>query len=241
MNILDAIRDRKVFGQHFKGDTWDAWLAFLAALFALPMTRGAARDLSQAHRSQEPTDAAGEGGLADLRAEGGQELRLRGDRGVPGMLQGLAAVSRSRRVWHHHDHCRGQASKSRHHAVHPRPVARFANVATTIVSETAESVTLKNRIVIEVHAASFRSTRGYTTVAALLRRGFRVAIGRAFGRTRRRGHQLHPSRHGDHPRARCCCAQVHPHASAARCGMRTGSITATTTPTFWCGRPRPGT
>ena len=38
----------------------------------------------------------------------------------------------------------------------------------TIVAETAESFTLKNRIQIEVHAASFRSTRGYTTVAALL-------------------------------------------------------------------------
>ena len=37
----------------------------------------------------------------------------------------------------------------------------------TIVGETAESVTLKNRIQIEIHA-EFRSTRGYTTVAALL-------------------------------------------------------------------------
>ena len=38
----------------------------------------------------------------------------------------------------------------------------------TIIGETAESFTLKNRVQIEVHAASFRSTRGYTTVAALL-------------------------------------------------------------------------
>ncbi len=38
MNILDAIRDDKVFGQHFTADTWAAWLAFLSALFALPMT-----------------------------------------------------------------------------------------------------------------------------------------------------------------------------------------------------------
>ena len=38
----------------------------------------------------------------------------------------------------------------------------------TIVGETAESFTLKNRVQIEVHAASFRSTSGYTTVAALL-------------------------------------------------------------------------
>src|SRR5262245_29754791 len=33
-----AIRDPKVFGQHFRADTWNAWLAFLCALFALPLS-----------------------------------------------------------------------------------------------------------------------------------------------------------------------------------------------------------
>jgi hypothetical protein len=33
---------------------------------------------------------------------------------------------------------------------------------------TQESVTLKNNIIIEIHTASFRSTRGYTILAALL-------------------------------------------------------------------------
>src|SRR5262249_39534070 len=37
-----------------------------------------------------------------------------------------------------------------------------------VESATRESLVLKNRIVIEVHAASFRSTRGYSIVAALL-------------------------------------------------------------------------
>jgi hypothetical protein len=32
---------------------------------------------------------------------------------------------------------------------------------------TRESITLKHRIIIEVHTASFRTTRGYTIVAAL--------------------------------------------------------------------------
>ena len=39
MNILAATRDRKLFGPWFrKPDTWASWFAFLAALFALPMT-----------------------------------------------------------------------------------------------------------------------------------------------------------------------------------------------------------
>ena len=38
MNILHAIDDPKVFGQHFRGGTWDVWRVFLAALFGLPLT-----------------------------------------------------------------------------------------------------------------------------------------------------------------------------------------------------------
>jgi hypothetical protein len=37
-----------------------------------------------------------------------------------------------------------------------------------IEGETRESIALRNRVVIEIHTASFRSTRGYTIVAALL-------------------------------------------------------------------------
>jgi hypothetical protein len=33
-----GLADPKVFGQFFKGPTWVVWRAFLAALFALPMT-----------------------------------------------------------------------------------------------------------------------------------------------------------------------------------------------------------
>ena len=39
VTILDALNDRHLFQQHFKDKhTWSAWRAFLAALFALPMT-----------------------------------------------------------------------------------------------------------------------------------------------------------------------------------------------------------
>ena len=37
-SILKAIKDPKVFGQHFRTQTWKPWFAFLAALFGLPMT-----------------------------------------------------------------------------------------------------------------------------------------------------------------------------------------------------------
>ena len=41
-------------------------------------------------------------------------------------------------------------------------------LAPVIEEETAESIRLRNRICIEIHTASYRSTRGYTIVAALL-------------------------------------------------------------------------
>ena len=41
-------------------------------------------------------------------------------------------------------------------------------LAQLIEAETRESVSLRNRIVIEVHTASFRSTRGYSIVCALV-------------------------------------------------------------------------
>ena len=38
MTILDALRDPALFGAAFPGDSRDAWRAFLAAVYALPMT-----------------------------------------------------------------------------------------------------------------------------------------------------------------------------------------------------------
>ena len=38
MNIIQALDDPKVFGDFFRAGTWDAWRAFLCALFGLPMT-----------------------------------------------------------------------------------------------------------------------------------------------------------------------------------------------------------
>ena len=41
-------------------------------------------------------------------------------------------------------------------------------LARLIECETQERISLRNRVMIEIHAASFTSTRGYTLVAALL-------------------------------------------------------------------------
>jgi hypothetical protein len=37
MNILEAMADPNVFAPHFRGPSWKAWKAALAAIFALPI------------------------------------------------------------------------------------------------------------------------------------------------------------------------------------------------------------
>src|SRR5436853_638479 len=37
VDILAALADDRLFGPHFRGETWAAWRAFLKALFGLPM------------------------------------------------------------------------------------------------------------------------------------------------------------------------------------------------------------
>ena len=36
--IIEALDDNGLFAPHFRGDTWRAWRAFLAALFGLPLS-----------------------------------------------------------------------------------------------------------------------------------------------------------------------------------------------------------
>ena len=57
MNILDALNDRDLFAPHFRGDTWQAWRAFLAALFGLPMD-DAALELYRCHTGRQESPAA---------------------------------------------------------------------------------------------------------------------------------------------------------------------------------------
>ena len=57
MNILDAMDDPAVFGQHFRADSsWSSWRTFLSALFALPMPPSSVRSsaMHRAERSRQP-------------------------------------------------------------------------------------------------------------------------------------------------------------------------------------------
>jgi len=57
ITLLDALEDPRLFGPLFQGDGWEAWRAFLAAVFGLPMTERQAT-LYRRHTGRETPPTA---------------------------------------------------------------------------------------------------------------------------------------------------------------------------------------
>jgi hypothetical protein len=166
VNLLEAMDDAALFGGSFAGETWCAWRVFLASLFGLPMSE-ADLELYRRHtgRSAPPTEPTSEA-FAIVGRRGGKSrvaaliavylacfrtyALAPGERGV---VMVIAADRRQARV------------------ILRYVVALLEGVPMLerlVANRTAESVELTNGISVEVHTASFRSTRGYTVVAAIL-------------------------------------------------------------------------
>jgi len=167
VNILQAIADPKVFAAYFRGSSWDAWRVFLAALFALPMTKEQL-ELYRKHtgRTAPPTAPSHEAWLC-IGRRGGKSFVLaciatflacfkdwRPFLG-PGEVATVMVIAADRR----------QA----------RVIMRYVlgllkavpMLRRQVENVTRESIELTHNVIIEIHTASFRSTRGYSIVAAL--------------------------------------------------------------------------
>lgn len=167
MNILAALDDPDLFAPHFRGDTWQAWWAFLAALFGLPMDADTLA-LYRHHtgRAEPPAQAFAEAALICGRRGGKSRVLaliavfLATMQDVtphlaPGERATIAVIAADRK----------QA----------RSIFRFAMglltetpmLADLVEESTADAITLRNRVTIEIATASFRVTRGYTFLAVL--------------------------------------------------------------------------
>jgi hypothetical protein len=168
VSILDAIVDEHLFAPWFKKRaTWQSWFAFLAALFALPMTPdqlGIYRSCTG--RTTPPTKPAQEAWLICGRRAGKSFIlalcavfyacfRDWGPYLAPGERGTIMVIASDRR----------QA----------RVIIRYIDALLTkvpmlaelIERKTVDGFDLSNSVTIEVHTASYRSTRGYTIVVAL--------------------------------------------------------------------------
>jgi hypothetical protein len=168
INIIRALNDPKVFGRYFRAESWNVWRVFLAALFGLPLTHDQLQLYKQfTGRSTAPTSPLQEAWLVVGR-RGGKSFVLaviatflacfhdwRPYLG-PGEVGTIMIIAQDRK----------QA----------RAIKRFISgllretplLAPMLEEETVEAIRLRNRVSIEIHTASYRSTRGYTIVAALL-------------------------------------------------------------------------
>lgn len=167
MNILDALDDPALFKPHFRGTSWAAWRAFLAALFALPM-HDAALDRYRHHTGrQTPPEAAFKEAALVIGRRGGKSRVL-----------ALIAVYLAAFIDYEPFLAPGEVATIAVLAANraqARAIFRFASgllnavpmLADLIEAETADSITLSNRVVIEINTASFRVARGYTFGAVL--------------------------------------------------------------------------
>lgn len=168
MTIIEAITDTKLFAPWFRDrDTWASWMAFLAALFALPMTPVQFETYRQCTgRTRPPTVPSSEGWL------------LCGRRAGKSFVLALVAVFLAAFKDHRPYLAPGEratiliiAADRKQARVILRYVSAFLTripmLRVMIEKERAEAFDLNNAVTIEVGTASFRTVRGYTFAAVL--------------------------------------------------------------------------
>jgi hypothetical protein len=166
-SILDAIRDERLFGAAFKSlETWRSWLAFLAALFGLPLDAEQAAIWRQCTgRDAPPSKAFAEAVLVCGRRSG------------KSFMMALIAVFLG--CFRDYKPFLGPGEKATIMIVaadrkQARVVLRFVRgllaapvLARRIVGDTADAVELEGHVIIEVITAS-HAVRGYAIGAALV-------------------------------------------------------------------------
>jgi len=167
LTILDATRDQALFGPWFQGKSWDAWKAFLAALFGLPINR-AVLEICQQHtrRTSAPELPTREAWLVVGRRGGKSRIAalvavflacFRDYRKIlaPGERGTVMVIAADRKQARHvFGYIAGLLDG-------------VSMLAQMVESRTKETINLTNRVTIEVHTANFRAVRGYTVVAAI--------------------------------------------------------------------------
>jgi hypothetical protein len=166
--ILDAITDKHLFAPWFKDRaTWVAWFAFLAALFALPMTPEQLAIFQRCTgRTEPPSAPASEGWLICGRRAGKSFM--------------LALIAVFLACFHNYRKYlapgeRGTVLVIATDRKQARVIFRYIRallvnvpmLAKLIEREREDSFDLANFVTIEIGTASFKSVRGYTIVAVL--------------------------------------------------------------------------
>lgn len=166
-SILVCMEHPDMFGPSFKGPSWAAWKVFLRSLFALQMSEA---DLAvyreHTGRTTPPTEPLKEAELVVGRRGGKSRIlaliavylaifRPVEEYLAPGEVATVAIIAADRK----------QARSIFRYTI--GLLKSVPSVASLVQDSTADTITLSNRIVIEIQTASFRATRGYSFLAVL--------------------------------------------------------------------------
>jgi len=168
VSIVEAMRDPELFGPWFTpAESWARWAAFLQALFGLSMGPEA-RAIYHEHtrRERAPSDPR-------------EAWVIAGRRGGKSLIAALVAVYLACFRDYSKHLAPGEratvlvlASDRRQARVVMRYVEGFLDgvpmLARLVERRTQEEIHLATRVSIEVHAASFRGTRGYSLAGVIL-------------------------------------------------------------------------
>jgi len=166
-NIVDCLDNERIFAPFFRGPSWQPWRAFLAALFALPMT-GAELETYRHHTERQAAP------VAPFR----EAALVVGRRG--GKSQALALVAAYLSCFRDYDPHLSPGEVATVAVIasdrkQARTIFRYTlglleavpALAAMVKDSTGDTITLRNRVVIEIATASFRVTRGYSFAAVL--------------------------------------------------------------------------
>ena len=167
MNIIDTTKDKKLFLKWFQSQSWQPWIVFLKALFAISIkdgeqelfTKHTGRSAFPAIPSREAWVIAGRRGgkslIAAFVAVYQACFKVYDSFLAPGELATVMVIAADRR----------QARVVMRYIM--GLIESVAMLRAMVVRRTRETVELNNRVVIEVHTANFRAIRGYTIAAAI--------------------------------------------------------------------------
>lgn len=166
--ILDAINDKQLFAPWFRDhETWAAWFAFIATLFALDMTDEQYAVYQRCTgRNEPPSMPASEAWLVCGRRSGKSFI-------LAMIAVYLACFREYRQFLSPGERATIMiiASDRRQARVIFRYVRAFLTMIPMlkrmVVRETQSGFDLTNGVTIEISSASFKSVRGYTLVAVL--------------------------------------------------------------------------